>query len=115
MVELDREVFKRLSEDTVKELLKVMETTTVTKKLRRISRLSEDELAYAVRINRPDYIVMNFMNYQFPELWDWQEGEDIYSSTMKDMKIWCSELIKEVKCPIKYISWHRNHMLEVYF
>lgn len=53
------------------ELRKLWEFTTVTKKLRRIARLNLDDLRYSVMVNRPAWICLTFVNYQFPECWGW--------------------------------------------
>ena len=50
------------------DLKPFIEMTTVTKKVRRIAALDEAELAYAARLNRPAWVVMNFLNYKFPSL-----------------------------------------------
>ena len=63
------EIFKR-NPVLLEKLSPFLEMTTVTKKLRRIARLSLEDLEYASRLNRPDYIILNFINYEFPNLWD---------------------------------------------
>lgn len=66
--ELHRDAIGRCQPDTVRELSKLFEMTTVTKKLRRVAELSVDDLRYAVAINRPSWLAMMFMDYVEPEL-----------------------------------------------
>lgn len=73
---LHKKVLETLNPETVTELKKLFEMTTVTKKLRRIARLHEGTLKKAARINRPSIIALTFFNYQFPETWgtrSWSE------------------------------------------
>lgn len=55
------------------------ETTTVTKKVRRIAKWSDEVVARAVMLNRPAALVITFMNYLFPDDpvtdWDTLTGE----------------------------------------
>lgn len=67
--EMNADVIKSLSEETVTELKKLFEFTTVTKKLRRVARLDADMLRYSVMLNRPKWIALTFLNYVFPGLW----------------------------------------------
>lgn len=67
--ESNRDAWNQLTEAQRLELAKLFEFTTVTKKLRRVSRLDIESLKYSVMVNRPSYIVMTFMNYEFPESW----------------------------------------------
>lgn len=71
--------FNQLGPDTQNELKKLFEFTTVTKKLRRVSRFDASTVHDAIRWNRPKYLVMTFMNYWMPSLWGRTqlEGTDI--------------------------------------
>ena len=51
------------------ELGKLFEFTTVTKKLRRVARLSIEDLKHSVMVNRPAWVALTFLNYEFPEIW----------------------------------------------
>lgn len=69
--ELHRDAIRLLDNsnpETLAELRKLFEMTTVTKKLRRIAKVDWDDLLYAATINRPTWIAMTFMDYEFPEL-----------------------------------------------
>lgn len=52
-----------------KEVMAFFETTTVTKKLRRIASMDLGHLSYAAMIDDPSDVVVTFFNYIFPELW----------------------------------------------
>lgn len=97
--EHNRDTMNRLPEPVQQELRKLFEFTTVTKKLRRIARMDRDELRYSVRINRPAYLCVTFLNYQFPELWG-----DCSGSLSAGKEGWLMDLGDEVDCPVKYYS-----------
>jgi len=61
--ELHRDALNLCHEETVKELRKLFEMTTVTKKLRRVAHLNLPDLRYAVAINRPSWICLTFADY----------------------------------------------------
>jgi adenylosuccinate synthase len=67
--ELNTMALGMLPPDTVTELRKLLEFTTVTKKLRRIGLLDHDDLRNAAMQVRPHQIALTFMNYLFPEHW----------------------------------------------
>lgn len=105
------EVLKNLSNKVVVELKNVMEMTTVTKKVRRISRLDIGELKYAVKINRPNYLVLFFLNYEFPEMYDMAR----YQLHLKDNRImdYIKNIEKQVGVPIRFINWKPNQVAEI--
>lgn len=65
----DRDAMRNLPNHTVEELKKLFEFTTVTKKLRRVARLDMDSLKYSAMVNRPSWLAITFLNYEFPEIW----------------------------------------------
>lgn len=67
--EINAEALKMLAPETLAELANLFELTTVTKKLRRIGRLSIVDLRRSVMLNRPHRMVITFMNYAHPEYW----------------------------------------------
>ena len=67
--ELHALTLRTLSEGSRRELLKLWEVTTVTRKLRRIAKWDWPTFQYSIMLNRPDYIALTFMNYRFPNLW----------------------------------------------
>lgn len=66
--ELHRDALALCGGRTQTELRRLFEMTTVTKKLRRIAKMSLTDLRYAVAINRPSWIALTFMDYMVPEL-----------------------------------------------
>lgn len=50
------------------ELMRVMEFTTVTKKLRRVAEPNFPALGRTIRRLKPSMVVLTFLNYEFPEL-----------------------------------------------
>lgn len=98
--EFHAEVIKRMERtypEVLKELLKVFELTTVTKKLRRIARWDHQSMAASVRQIRPDYMVLTFLNYEFPELWGKTE---IHEKAMKFIR----HREKELGVWIRYVT-----------
>lgn len=67
--ERNRDTMRALPPAVVKELGKLFEFTTVTKKLRRVARLDMPSLKESVMLNRPSWIALTFLNYEFPQLW----------------------------------------------
>ncbi len=67
--EIHKAALDTLDDTTVAELRKLFEMTTVTKKLRRVARLSKNDLTTAARQIRPSRVAVTFMNYVFPEQW----------------------------------------------
>lgn len=67
--EIHADALALLPASVVSQLTKVFEMTTVTKKLRRIARLSTYDLRTAVSQVRPHQLVFTFMNYLYPHLW----------------------------------------------
>lgn len=67
--EINATAWNMLSLEVRTDLLKLFEMTTVTKKLRRIARISLEDTADAARMCRPSSIALTFMNYSFPEYW----------------------------------------------
>jgi adenylosuccinate synthase len=75
--ELNQYAIKALSKTTVDELAKFFEFTTVTKKLRRIGKLSLPDLKRAGYLCRPHRVAVTFMNYQYPECWYVKDNEGL--------------------------------------
>lgn len=71
-----------------------VEMTTVTKKLRRIAELSLIDIEYASALNTPDYIIINFLNYEFPNL-EGKTDKDITVGEMEELREYI-EKIEEV-------------------
>lgn len=75
--ESDRDALAQLAPITRDELSKLFEFTTVTKKLRRIAKLDIESLKYSVMVNRPSWVCLTFMNYEFPETWGATEPDRV--------------------------------------
>lgn len=67
--ETDAAALRELNTDTLAELAKLFELTTVTKKLRRVARIDSASLTRAAQLVRPHRIALTFMNYEFPQYW----------------------------------------------
>lgn len=73
--EVHSRAFKMLSEEE-QAGLSIIEKTTVTKKPRRIGFWDIDTVKQAITWNDPNQIVLTFLNYQFPDLWEATELHD---------------------------------------
>lgn len=71
--ELNKAALSKVSHAALTELRRLFEFTTVTKKLRRVARLSSADLRVAARQVRPAQIAVTFMNYEFPHRWGGNE------------------------------------------
>lgn len=111
--EMPKVAFNILEPDIRAELEKLFEFTTVTKKLRRVARFDPDMAYQAVRMNRPKYVVMTFMNYVFPEFWG-RTGFD--PGEMNRINGWLRERSREVDCSIPFATFgpEDQHLVEVY-
>lgn len=109
--EFHAEVISRMQKtdpEVVRELMKFFEFTTVTKKLRRIAGWDKEFMKTAVRQIRPDWCVLTFLNYEFPELW----GETtMHSKAMEFIR----RREKEMGVWIRYVTTgpEEHHMIAV--
>jgi adenylosuccinate synthase len=97
--ELHATAIKSLDDATVAELSKVFEFTTVTRKLRRIAKVSAGDLRYAAMISRPTRVAVTFMNYAFPEHW----GET-YGVTNEEERWAIENVQRNCLAPVDMIS-----------
>lgn len=67
--ELNKFALSLLDMDTLTEISRLFEFTTVTKKLRRVSHLDTVELRKSSLLTRPHRVAVTFMNYVFPQYW----------------------------------------------
>lgn len=84
--ELHRDALNMCSPEAVKELRKLFEMTTVTKKLRRVAEMDISMLKEAVAINRPAWIAITFLDYVFPRLANMTAGDVDGSAVQGDVK-----------------------------
>lgn len=98
---LNTHALKSVSGECLAALSKLFETTTVTKRLRRISRLSVDQLRDTVYKVRPKYVVLTFVNYVFPELaTEHNPGRNLSTSALR----YVEKLEKDIGAPIRYVT-----------
>ena len=102
---------KKLDEPTFKELSKLFELTTVTKKLRRIARMNWDELRYACMLNRPDSIALMFLNYVDPSLATAKTWEDVVASEGAGEFI--RKVTEETGVGISYVNVSQDGVIKV--
>lgn len=107
--ELHREIWMQLTKSARDELSKLFEMTTVTNKLRRIARFDHDTVRESVRRERPNYIVLTFLNYVFPEIWGAGAIEN------REISHYVNEMEDELRCPIRAVTTgpRAEHYVEV--
>lgn len=98
------EVFRLLTPQQADELRTIMEFTTVTKKVRRIGQMDEETLALMTRLNAPDSIFLNFLNYKFPETWGITAWDQISNLLREEIKQYLGRIEKITKCPVLNVS-----------
>jgi hypothetical protein len=107
--EIHRDALRLLSVDTVTELRKLFELTTVTKKLRRVAEFSEEDLRVSCRINRPAHIVITFMNYLLPTLWGTTDRKQLMAEENRGALQYLAKFIdrvtKATNTPVRYVSF----------
>lgn len=91
------EVLGGLPESAQQELAKLFETTTVTKRLRRIAEIDVEQLRLTVRKERPAYIALTFLNYIFPEL---AGARELHAEAIAYLE----DLQQRIGCWIRYTS-----------
>ncbi len=67
--EYSNKAFSMISDDHQRQLRKLFEFTTVTKKLRRVAFLDVEGLRRTIGLVKPGYTVLTFLNYRFPLLY----------------------------------------------
>lgn len=113
--ELHATAFRMLHDIVARDLMKLFEFTTVTKKLRRVAKLDIPALQYSIMLNRPAYIVLTFMNYIEPASWDCTSWEEMPGDTANEIKDSVGALSHDLRTEIRYISTGpgTEHILEV--
>jgi len=96
------EALHAMSEGSHREVMKLFETTTVTRRLRRVAELDVDQLRVTVRKERPAYLVLTFLNYVFPELAP--EGDAGPRHLHGEALDYLSKLQDKIDCWIRYVS-----------
>jgi adenylosuccinate synthase len=112
--ELHKTALDMLPGVVVDDLKKIFEMTTVTNKLRRVAELDPVTLKTSIRLNRPKYLAVTFMNYLFPEIWD-GDWDDMKAKSLNDIGDWITNMEQILGTEIRYISTgaETNRVLEV--
>lgn len=92
------EAIKAMSEHGRREIMNLFETTTVTKRLRRIAELDVEQLRQTVKKEAASYLVLTFLNYQYPEL----AGST--APLHREATVYVRTLEERIGCWIKYVS-----------
>ena len=109
-----KQTLDMMDAEDVAELKKLLEMTTVTKKVRRLARLDMESLKYAIRLNRPQYVVLNFLNYQFPSLFGVDTVEGIKSSPeFAELSLYLHQFEEETGVQVKYINTTADKIIPV--
>ena len=112
--ELHRDALNSVAPSTLIELKKLFEMTTVTKKLRRLAKLDWDDLEFAVAVNRPEWICMTFLDYDFPELRNITAKEateaitnelDPHHEAIKQVCQMTADVQKRLDVPVRAVSF----------
>lgn len=103
LVELHKEVLERLEAEipgTIAELKKLFELTTVTKKLRRIAKIDRDLMTRSIKINRPNIVFLNFLNYEFPEVAGMTKWDELPDAA----KVYIDQFESTYGVPVGWVS-----------
>lgn len=109
LVNLHKEVLTRLGEETTGRLKKLFELTTVTKKLRRIAEMEEASTKWTIRVNRPDVIFLNFLNYACPQ----DEGVTDYESLSLEAKTYITRFEGTYGVKVGWVSTGPQSVIEL--
>lgn len=101
--EINAMALKVLDAPTLAELARLFELTTVTKKLRRIARLSLVDLRRAGALVRPHRVAVTFMNYEFPTPWYTEKWEPFPLSNMEEQFLGAIEVAN--RAPVTMVSY----------
>lgn len=86
-----------MSKEGQAEIAKLFETTTVTKRLRRIAQLDTSVLRRVVVKERASYVVLTFLNYVFPEV--------VHTRKLSDVMIkYLFEIQRQIGCWIRFTT-----------
>jgi len=98
-------VFDELSDDAKHEMSKILEMTTVTRKVRRIAKFNINELRWSNTLNNPNYFVINFLNYLFPTCWGARTMEELEDSPeWPEIKKYLENFAQIFKHPVLYVN-----------
>ena len=112
--EIHADALKNLSMVALGELSKLFELTTVTKKLRRVARLTRDDLRWAALLCRPTRVFVTFMNYEFPEIWYTDPGFEVPARLNIEQTGYLQNIEVACNAPVTHVSWgpESEHVLK---
>jgi len=85
------------------------ETTTVTKKMRRVARYDEDVVRRAVILNRPSWAALTFYDYVWPECACVRSWEFMSEAAQQDVDSWADQ----IGCEVRMIGTGPDHCVWV--
>jgi len=107
--DVHKRTFEILGDDKMKSLKRFFEITTVTKKLRRIAKMDPVYMKRMVKLNRPDYIVLNFLNYVYPEVSNCKTLEDVQRlSRWSGISDYVSDIESMTGVPVSHLGLSRE-------
>ncbi|MEY3868773.1 MAG: hypothetical protein RLZZ338_2664 [Cyanobacteriota bacterium] len=83
----------------------IQETSTVTKKIRRIAEFDMEIVKRAIIVNRPTQIALQFLNYLFPE----DENVVAWSELSSEAKHYVTNMENQLGIPITLIGTGQSH------
>lgn len=86
-----------LTEQYRAEVMKLFETTTVTKRVRRIAELDVEQLRLTVKKEHPAFLALTFLNYSFPEL---AGARELHKEALQ----YVQDLQEEIRCWIRFVT-----------
>lgn len=111
--ELHKDALNAIGGASFNELRRLFEMTTVTKKLRRIADWDGPTMQASMRQNRPSYVCLTFLNYEFPQYWNETKPEVV----MADPQVleYIAALEQAWGCRINYVTTgpRTEHVLPV--
>jgi len=112
--EVHKKALERLAPHHFEDLKGILEMTTVTKKLRRIAKMDMNLLRQSVAINRPKYLALTFLNYEFPQVWGVNRWNDIINGPYgADVKAFVENIEKDLGVPVGYVNTAFNNFIKV--
>ena len=107
--ELQKEALGLCGSEVVDRLRALFEMTTVTRKLRRLARMSISDLHFSIMVNRPSWIALTFLDYVFPALAGVKEADLLNLGEQPGglpplVDAWLTDLSQELGVPIKMAS-----------
>lgn len=102
---IHRDALDAMPESLRAELSKLFEMTTVTRKLRRVARLSTRDLKTAAMMSRPHRVAVTFMNYEFPRFWCQAPEPDLDGDILQRMSGYNAEIAQACGAPVTIMSF----------